>query len=65
VLNDPVRFSCVIGALVAVALGLWAFNRYRAKSAVLYFEELPEEVITTLGLTKHILITEATGGASD
>ncbi|WP_158822961.1 hypothetical protein [Granulicella sp. S156] len=61
VLNDPVRFSCVIGALVAVALGLWAFNRYRAKSAVLYFEELPEEVITTLGLTKHILITEATG----
>ena len=61
VLNDPVRFSCVVGALAAVALGLWAFNRYRARSAVLYFEELPEEMITTLGLTKHILITEATG----
>jgi hypothetical protein len=60
-LNDPVRFACMIGALVAVAFGLWAFNRYRAKSAVLYFEELPEEVITTLGLTKHILITEAPG----
>lgn len=60
-LNDPVRFACMIGALVAVAFGLWAFNRYRAKSAVLYFEELPEEVLTTLGLTKHILITEETG----
>ena len=60
-LNDPVRFACTLGALIAVDFGLWAFNRHRAKSAVLYFEELPEEVITTLGLTKHILITEATG----
>jgi hypothetical protein len=34
----------------AVAMGLWAFNRHQAKSAVLYFEELPDEVLTTLGL---------------
>ena len=60
-LNDPVRIACTLGALIAMDFGLWAFNRHRAKSAVLYFEELPEEVITTLGLVKHILITEATG----
>jgi hypothetical protein len=37
-------------ALSAVSIGLWAVNRYRAKSAVLYFEEAPPETITTLGL---------------
>ena len=36
--------------LLGAALGMWAFNRYRAKSGVLYYEEHPEEVITTLGL---------------
>lgn len=49
-LHHPVQYAWMIGALGAVALGLWAFNRHRAKSAVLYFEELPPEVITTLGL---------------
>jgi hypothetical protein len=29
---------------------LWAINRLHARSAVLYFEELPPEVITRLGL---------------
>jgi hypothetical protein len=36
--------------LTGMAWGLWTFNHHRAKSAVLYYEELPEEVITTLGL---------------
>jgi len=36
--------------LVIVGAVLWAFNRHRAKSAVLYFEELPDVQITTLGL---------------
>lgn len=49
-LNDPLRYMCMTGLFLAIALGLWAFNRNRAKSAVLYFEELPPEVITTLGL---------------
>jgi hypothetical protein len=38
------------GALCAGILGLSTFNRKRAKEAVLYFEETPEEIITTLGL---------------
>lgn len=41
---------CMAGFLGAIALGLWAFNQRRAKLAVLYFEELPPEVITTLGV---------------
>jgi hypothetical protein len=49
-LNDPLRYVGMVAVFVAVALGLWLFNRRRAKSAVLYFEELPPEVITTLGL---------------
>ena len=49
-LNDPFRYVCMMSVLGAVALGLWTFNRHRAKSAVLYFEEIPPEVITTLGL---------------
>jgi hypothetical protein len=50
VFNDPFRFVCMTSALGAAALGLWALNRRRAKSAVLYFEELPPDLITTLGL---------------
>lgn len=49
-LNDPFRYICMIAILGAGALGVWTFNRHRAKSAVLYFEELPPDVITTLGL---------------
>ncbi|MGC2161544.1 MAG: hypothetical protein WA634_06540 [Silvibacterium sp.] len=49
-LHHPLQYAWMIGVLGAAALGLWIFNRYRAKSAVLYFEELPPEVITTLGL---------------
>lgn len=48
--SDPVQYACFISVLGIATLGLWTFNRHRAKSAVLYFEEVPPEVITTLGL---------------
>lgn len=40
----------MIGVAGAVAVALWAFNHHRAKSAVLYFEEVPPELIMMLGL---------------
>jgi hypothetical protein len=49
-LNHPRELAPLGIVLLAAASGMWAFNRYRAKSGVLYYEELPEEVITTLGL---------------
>jgi hypothetical protein len=49
-LNHPFRYACMTSFLVATALGLWVFNRQHAKSSVIYFEELPPEAITTLGL---------------
>jgi hypothetical protein len=52
-LDHPIKYICTASALGAVLLGLWRFNRDQAKSAVLYFEELPEELITTLGLTSR------------
>jgi hypothetical protein len=50
-LHHPLKFACMAAVLAAVALGLFGFNRFRAQSAVLYFDELPEEVITTLKLS--------------
>jgi hypothetical protein len=49
-LSDPIREVGMTAVLAAAGAGLWAFNRQRAKSAVLYYEELPPEVITQLGL---------------
>jgi hypothetical protein len=49
-LAHPSEIVPLFAALGAVYLSLWAYNRQRAKSAVLYFEELPEQVIMTLGL---------------
>jgi hypothetical protein len=43
-----------------LAMSLWAFNRYRAKSAVLYFEDLPPDVITTLGVASIQLLKNDT-----
>jgi hypothetical protein len=48
--NDPFRYVCMTSVLGTAALGLWVFNRNGARSAVLYFEEIPPEVIATLGL---------------
>jgi hypothetical protein len=50
-LHLPLQYAGMISALTAVALELWVFNRHHARSAVLYYEELPPEVITTLGLS--------------
>jgi hypothetical protein len=49
-LHGLTQFAWMIGSLVAVIAVLWTFNRLRAKDVVLRFEELPPEVITTLGL---------------
>ena len=49
-LGDPVRFLWMMCAFVVLSVCLWLFNRHRARSAVLYFEELPEAPILTLGL---------------
>ena len=59
-LYEPIRFLSIMSLLGTVGLGLWVFNHHRAKSAVLYFEEFPEPVITTLGLT--LAPTELVGG---
>lgn len=40
----------LIAGLTTIAAALWAFNRHEAKSAVLYFEEKPDEILTTLRL---------------
>jgi hypothetical protein len=52
-LNDPFRLILMASVLIVTEAGLWAFNRHRAASAVLYFEELPLEVVTTLRLSSH------------
>ncbi len=45
------RYASLIVVVIVATCGLWAFNRHEAESAVLYFEELPDPVITTLGLS--------------
>jgi len=49
-LNNPLQYTSIIIVLIITAVGHYAFNRHRAKSAVIYFEELPPELITSLGL---------------
>jgi len=49
-LHKPNLFAYLVAILSAIATALWAFNRHQAKSAVLYFEEIPDEVLTTLHL---------------
>jgi hypothetical protein len=50
VLGHPRQFAAMVAVLTGLAFALWAVNRYRARSAVLYYEELEPEVITTLGI---------------
>ncbi len=50
-LHHPLQYLWLVSVLSIVTVALWAFNRHRAKSAVLYFEEVPPEIITTLGIT--------------
>jgi hypothetical protein len=47
------QFLGMTGSLFAVVAALRAFNYYRAKTAAIYFEELPPEVITTLRLSMN------------
>jgi hypothetical protein len=49
-LNSPLRYVLMMVALALAAVGLHALNRRRAKSAIIYFEDLPPELITSLGL---------------
>jgi hypothetical protein len=49
-LHNPPRFELLLAILAGIAVCLWGFNRHRARSAFLYFEELPQETITTLGI---------------
>lgn len=49
-LGHPVQFAALLGTLVAIAAGLWVLNRRRARAAVLYYEELEPDTITTLGI---------------
>ena len=51
--NGPFRYVCMMVVLSGAAIWLWAFNRRRASAAILYFEELPTELITTLKLVSY------------
>ncbi len=50
-LAHPRQYCILAGFSIALAIGLWVFNRIHAESAVLYYEETLPEVITRLGLT--------------
>jgi hypothetical protein len=58
-LGNPLRYASLVVVLIVAAAGLWVFNRHRAESAVLYFEELPEQLITTLGLSSPAAMAES------
>jgi hypothetical protein len=49
-LHDASRYATMVGVLLAGIVALGAVNRVRAEHAVLYFEEVPQEVIARLGL---------------
>jgi hypothetical protein len=50
ILSHPFQYLAIVAILSAIATGLWAINRHRSRSAVLYFEELPEDALTSLHL---------------
>ena len=58
ILNRPSDYVRLIAILLLPAAGLWAFNRYQAKSAVLYYEELEPDVITTIGIGAWVPIND-------
>lgn len=51
----PAHFALMLAVLAALAAGLWAVNRVRARNAVLYYEEQEPEVIQTLGLSGMVI----------
>ena len=50
-LAQPRRYAILLAWSIAAAVGLWIFNRIRARNAVLYYEEVLPEVIIKLGLS--------------
>jgi hypothetical protein len=50
VLDRPLAYTVLVAELFVAALGLWLFNRHLAEFAVLYYEEVEPEVVTTLGI---------------
>ena len=50
-LHDSSKFIFMLCFLGALFWALWTINDHRARSAVIYFEEIPEPLITTLGLS--------------
>ena len=62
-LSHPLQYACMVAGLAVVAAGLSALNHYHSRSAVLYFEELPEEVLTTLRLMSFTASAPATNGS--
>jgi len=50
VLDDPMSYAALVAILIVAAAELWLFNRRQARSAVLYYEEVEPEAITTLGI---------------
>jgi len=63
-LSHPAEYGWIVASLLAVFVALLSFNRYRARSAALMFEELQPEVIMTLGLTRDgVSITELSAEA--
>jgi hypothetical protein len=57
-LGNPFHYAGLCIVLIATAFGLWTLNRHRARSAVVYFEEPPEQLITTLGLSSPPTMAE-------
>jgi hypothetical protein len=49
-LSNRIHYSFMMLVTAGIIAMLWAINRLHARLAVLYFEELPPEVITRLGL---------------
>lgn len=49
-LSSPLRYVLIMCILGIAAVGLYAFNRHRSNSAIIYFEDLQPELITSLRL---------------
>lgn len=50
ILHRPFAYALLVAETALVAVVVWALNRRKARAAVLYYEELEPEVITTLGI---------------
>jgi hypothetical protein len=49
-LHDAVKYVVMAALMGALTAALGTYNRMHARAAVLYFEEVPEEIVTRLGL---------------